>query len=271
MDIPNSYCNVFLILLIGIAVVAAKLSTQSWSIKLVAKFLKLGPVPRHVGVIMDGNRRYARSRGMKTLVGHEHGFKALEKLMEVCLYLGVEVVTVYGFSMANYNRKEEEVGMLMTLFREKFNELGKNEELVHRHGYSVRVIGAMEMLRHDVNEAAKALEEATKENIGPILNVACPYSSRHEVTTAITAAVQIADSNPITFEDIPSHLFTSKDPKLDLVIRTSGERRLSDFLLWQSVCDDAELYFVQVYWPQFSFWNMVPILMGYQARTAKKR
>ncbi|KAI8812891.1 dehydrodolichyl diphosphate synthetase [Cladochytrium replicatum] len=246
-------------------------TTPSSRIEYATTILRLGPVPRHVGFIMDGNRRYAKSRGVKTRVGHEEGFKALEKILEVCLKLGVEVVTVYAFSIENFKRKEEEVETLMTLFKEKLNALAENEHLVHKYGVSVRLIGAVEMLREDVREAARHLTESTQNNSRAILNVACPYSSRHEIMTAISRAASSSIPNPITADRISSHLFTSAGPKLDLLVRTSGEMRLSDFMLWQSACEGAELHFVQVYWPQFSFWDMVPILVGYEARRVRQR
>ncbi|KAI8806677.1 putative undecaprenyl diphosphate synthase-domain-containing protein [Cladochytrium replicatum] len=268
---PPHLLATFLLSLLVLIALFILTTTPSSRVDYATKILRLGPVPRHVGFIMDGNRRYARSRGVKTRVGHEDGFKALEKILEACLKLGVEVVTVYAFSIENFKRKEEEVETLMSLFREKLYELAENEDLVHRYGVSVRLIGAVEMLRDDVREAANKLTESTQHNTRAILNVACPYTSRHEITTAISRAAAAAPTTrTITSRDIGSQLFTSTGPKLDLLVRTSGEMRLSDFMLWQSACEDAELHFVQVYWPQFSFWDMVPIWVGYQARRVGK-
>jgi len=231
--------------------------------------LKQGPIPRHVGFVLDGNRRFARAHGStSTRFGHYEGFRQLEKVLELCMQLGVEAVTVYAFSIENFKRSKEEVDYLMQLFREAFSEICDKNEVVKEYGIAVRFLGNLSYLPPDVADLARRAEEQTKNNTKRIFNVCCPYTSRDEITTAMRNSIKSVEQGKMRLRDIDDHvieqnLFTAKSPPLDILVRTSGEIRLSDFLLWQC-SKDCHIQFVKCYWPQFSLWRFLPVLLEYQ-------
>ncbi|KAI8583428.1 hypothetical protein K450DRAFT_223619 [Umbelopsis ramanniana AG] len=231
--------------------------------------LKQGPIPRHVGFVLDGNRRFARAHGAtSTRFGHYEGFRQLEKVLETCMQLGVEAVTVYAFSIENFKRSKEEVDYLMQLFREAFSELCEKNDVVKEYGIAVRFLGNISLLPPDVAEIALRTEERTRHNTKRIFNICCPYTSRDEISTAMRNSVKKVEQGHMRIRDINEHvieqnLFTAKSPPLDILVRTSGEIRLSDFLLWQS-SKDCHIQFVKCYWPQFSLWRFLPVLLEYQ-------
>ncbi|KAL0091392.1 di-trans,poly-cis-decaprenylcistransferase [Phycomyces blakesleeanus] len=231
--------------------------------------LSKGSIPRHIGFILDGNRRFAHKAGANsTKFGHYEGFKQLEKVLEICMKLGVEAVTVYAFSIENFKRSKTEIDYLMELFRKAFETFCDKNALVAEYDIGVRFLGNLDYLPKDVAEVARRAMENTKNNKKRIFNICCPYTSRDEMTTAIKETVQLVQDNKINLEDINEdlirdHLFTSKCPPLDVLVRTSGEIRLSDFLLWQSN-NGCQIQFVDCYWPEFSLWKFLPILLEYQ-------
>ncbi|KAI9024325.1 di-trans,poly-cis-decaprenylcistransferase [Phycomyces nitens] len=231
--------------------------------------LSKGKIPRHIGFILDGNRRFAHKAGANsTKFGHYEGFKQLEKVLEMCMKLGVEAVTVYAFSIENFKRSKTEIDYLMELFRKAFETFCDKNALVEEYEIGVRFLGKLDSLPNDVAEVARRSMENTKHNKKRIFNICCPYTSRDEMTTAIKQTVQLVQEDKIKIEDIDQdlikdHLFTSGCPPLEVLVRTSGEIRLSDFLLWQAN-DDCQIQFVDCYWPEFTLWKFLPVLLEFQ-------
>ncbi|KAK8858626.1 di-trans,poly-cis-decaprenylcistransferase [Kwoniella newhampshirensis] len=252
--------------------------------------LSLGPIPQHVGFVMDGNRRYARESGKQVAEGHSEGFHALRRTLEICLRLRIRAVSVYAFSIDNFSRSEAEVKALMKLAKQRLTELCKHGELLEEYGVKIRFVGQVGLLPRDVQQAVREMEEMTAGHKNGVLNVCCPYTSRDEITTAMQDTVQgIYDGevppSTITPRDIFDRLGTSQavasvderlfySPKsagkLDILVRTSDVKRLSDFMMWQA-SDDTQLHFVKTYWPEFGLSDMVPILLGWQQKVWMKR
>jgi len=338
--------------------------------------LKKGPVPQHVAFVMDGNRRFARSHGIETIEGHNLGFEALARILEVCYKSGVQVVTIYAFSIENFKRSKFEVDALMDIAKVKLSQLAQHGDLLDRYGASVRILGRRGLLKPDVAAAVDQAVELTSRNGDRILNICFPYTSRDEITTAIQDTVidytkpldpvrpttspprnpfseshiasniraralntkgqmEISDSEntsgsssrdeeeslgqdrptntvyestssfsssttlhlagfqddstardlpfakpvdtstpffaspeKITPQTLTHHMFTKGNPPLDLLIRTSGVERLSDFMLWQCH-QNTEIVFLDVLWPEFDLWHFLPVLWRWQRRVAK--
>jgi len=231
--------------------------------------LKHGAIPRHVAFIMDGNRRYARKLGVQTGVGHYRGFDKLEEMLELCLKLGVETVTVYAFSIENFKRSEEEVTLLMGLAKEKLTMLCDKSDLVRDYDVRIRILGDLSLLPSDVREVMDHAMEMTASHKRALLNVCFPYTSRDELRLAVSRVVKGVHSGQIQLDDVDevtleSCLMTAGSPDLDLLIRTSGEVRLSDFLLWQASAPGCQVHFIDAFWPEFSKRQMLMILLSYQ-------
>ncbi|TFK46619.1 Di-trans-poly-cis-decaprenylcistransferase [Heliocybe sulcata] len=234
----------------------------------VLNVLAAGPIPKHVAFVMDGNRRYARRKQAKVQQGHSDGFLALRRMLEICLKLGVRCVTAYAFSIENFKRSPEEVDALMNLAEEKLLELCQHGELLEQYGVRLNVLGKKELFPERVQIAARKAEEMTRQNDRAILNLCMPYTSRDEIATAIESTINdaLVEDRPrasISEKDIDDHLMTTMP--LDVLIRTSGVKRLSDFLLWQC-CEDTQIQFTDTYWPDFGLWDFVPILLDYQRK-----
>ena len=209
-------------------------------------------IPRHVAIIMDGNGRWATREGLPHAEGHRRGAETVRRVVEECGRLGVEAVTLYSFSTENWKRSPEEVGALMQLCIAYCNS--ERESLV-REGVRVRVIGRVHELPADVREALGQLVEATSKIVGPTLCLAINYGSRQEITDAVrelAGRVGRGELAPDAIDEstISNALGTAGLPEPDLVIRTAGEMRVSNFLLWQ--ISYAELYVSEVFWPEFS-------------------
>ncbi|WVR06398.1 di-trans,poly-cis-decaprenylcistransferase [Kwoniella sp. DSM 27419] len=252
--------------------------------------ISLGPIPQHVGFVMDGNRRYARNLGKKVSEGHGEGFTALRRTLEICLRLRIRAVSVYAFAIDNFNRSETEVSALMRLAKERLAELCQHGELLEEYGVQIRFIGQTSMFPPDVREAIAEMEEMTRYHKNGVLNVCGPYASRDEITTAIKTAIgdihrgQLAPHD-LTSGDIFARLGTSvsvskvdrkllsrpsEADKLDILVRTSDVKRLSDFMMWQASAD-TQLHFVKTYWPEFGLSDMIPILLGWQQKVWMRR
>ncbi|KAF7592673.1 cis-prenyltransferase [Aspergillus hancockii] len=335
--------------------------------------LKQGPVPQHIAFVMDGNRRFARTHGIETVEGHNLGFEALARILEVCYRSGVKVVTIYAFSIENFKRSKFEVDALMEMARVKLSQMAQHGEILDRYGAKVRVLGRLDLLRPDVLKAVNRAQEMTSNNGDRVLNICFPYTSRDEITGAVRDTVadysqplmsrssslrtpfseshialniQAQNQNgksedtgsdidsasesahgeeggakqdppnrvyesessfsssttldhtgqqdimnakraaqgygtetetptfmspeTITRQTLSDHLHTKDNPPLDLLIRTSGVERLSDFMLWQ--CDeDTEIVFLDVLWPEFDLWQFIPVLLRWQRRISKSR
>ncbi|CAL5874709.1 uncharacterized protein PFLUO_LOCUS9010 [Penicillium psychrofluorescens] len=346
--------------------------------------LRQGPIPKHVAFVMDGNRRFARSHGIETVEGHNLGFEALARILEVCYKSGVKVVTIYAFSIENFKRSKFEVDALMEMAKVKLSEMAQHGDLLDRYGARIRVLGRLELLKPDVLAAVNKAVEMTSRNGDRVLNICFPYTSRDEITGAIrdtvedystplwsakpagvaaralfseshialniraqtTGSGKTHDShsdtgstsesstqeedpilrndhsqrvyesessfsssttlhlggqqegqhqqqsnkntsqanyssseaeNPvylspetITRQTLSDHMLTKGTPPLDMLIRTSGVERLSDFMLWQCH-DNTEIVFLEVMWPEFDLWHFLPVMLAWQRRIAKSR
>ncbi|MDO8289303.1 MAG: isoprenyl transferase [Parvibaculum sp.] len=210
------------------------------------------PVPRHVAIIMDGNRRWAARRHLPRQVGHRQGVEAVRVITRAAGEMGIEYLTLYGFSSENWNRPADEVsdlmGLLKLFIRRDLAEL-------HQNGVQVRIIGDREHLEADIVALIEEAEALTRNNSNLKLIIAFNYGGQNEITSAVRRIAREVkagriDPEAITQETVANHLDTAGIPDPDLIIRTSGEKRLSNFLLWQSAY--AELVFSDVFWPDFS-------------------
>ncbi|KAJ5972235.1 uncharacterized protein N7479_002153 [Penicillium vulpinum] len=336
--------------------------------------IQQGPVPQHVAFVMDGNRRFARSHGIETVEGHNLGFEALARILEVCYKSGVKVVTIYAFSIENFKRSKFEVDALMEMAKVKLSQMAQHGDLLDRYGAKVRVLGRLDMLKPDVLEAVNKAVDMTSRNGDRVLNICFPYTSRDEITSAIRNTVEdystpiqqchsaaAASRNPfseshiahniraqtlgsttheshsdsestsgssgqdddvssrhdysdriygsmsscsssttlhlgnqqdpkgspprpateadspvyispetISRQTLNDHMLTKGTPPLDILIRTSGVERLSDFMLWQTH-ENTEIVFLNVMWPEFDLWHFLPVMLGWQRRISKSR
>lgn len=236
--------------------------------KRLLKEVRENKIPHHVAVIMDGNRRFAKEFGLTTAEGHIRGKDKLEELLDWCMELGVKVLTVYAFSTENMNRDADEVESLMKLFEENFYRLG-DDERVHRHEIKVTVLGQRDILPDSVKEAIEYAERRTAAYSNYYYNIATAYGSRQEIVQAIKQIAQKVKDGELNVEDITertfsNHLYTADFPDPDLILRTSGEERISNFLLWQLAY--AELYFTDVYRPGFRRIDFLRAIRSYQMR-----
>jgi tritrans,polycis-undecaprenyl-diphosphate synthase [geranylgeranyl-diphosphate specific] len=226
------------------------------------------PVPTHLAIIMDGNRRFAGEKGMGVKDGHAAGRDTLEELLNWCLELEIRILTVYALSTENFSRSSEEIEGLMDLFDQALRDIATDER-VHRHQIRVRVIGNRRALPARVQEAIAIAEEATKSYSAYRYNVALAYGGRDEIVHAIRAlAVEVRDGRldpeAIDSDAVARHLYTKDLPDPDLIFRTSGEERISNFLLWQSAY--AELYFSDVMWPGLTRLEFLRAIRTFQLR-----
>ncbi len=225
--------------------------------------------PKHVALIMDGNRRYARSRNLPSYFGHHLGKKKLKEMLRWFWDLQIQYVTLYAFSTENFDRDEREVKELMQLAETTFREIVGHPEIEKRKA-KIKVIGRTSLLPEKVQEAIKAAEESSSnEPDGPTLIIAIGYGGRAEMIDAIKSIATKVESGQMTVNDINEvvvdrHLYTNGIPDPDLIIRTSGEERLSGFLTWQSAY--SELYFADVYFPGFRKIDLWRAIRTYQSR-----
>lgn len=226
-------------------------------------------VPKHVAIIMDGNRRFARSKkNMEVTKGHRAGADTLEYVLDWALELGIKIITVYAFSTENFNRPENEVNYLMDLFAEYFKKLVDNER-THKNKVKINVVGRTELLPDFVRETIVEAEESTANYNGLIFNLAIGYDGRLEIVDAFKKIAKGVKSGEVDIDDIDkdlinNNLYTAGLEDPNLIIRTSGEERLSGFLLWQS--SYSELYFCDVLWPEFRKIDFLRAIRDYQAR-----
>lgn len=229
--------------------------------------------PRHIGVIMDGNRRFARSQGLfDALQGHERGAQKLHELLEWCYEADIPVVTVWCFSLENFQRSAEEVQGLLRLFEDKTREMADGDE-VHRRRVRVRYIGKLELLPDSLRAEIRRVEATTAGYDQFELNIAMAYGGREEIADAFRSYVRDRLSNGMPVEEaleqleaasIEPYLYTKGQPEPDLILRTSGEIRLSGFLLWQSA--HSEFYFCETTWPAFRKIDFLRALRAYDMR-----
>ncbi|MEM0493453.1 MAG: polyprenyl diphosphate synthase [Candidatus Thermoplasmatota archaeon] len=230
--------------------------------------IKKKNLPKHVAVIMDGNRRFAYEHNLIPEYGHILGKEKIKDLLEWCFELGIPILTVYAFSLENFNRNEKEIENLMNMFREEIKK-AKEDSRIHRNKVRIKVIGRIDLLPHDLQESTKELTEATKNYSDYHLNIALAYGGREEILQAIQRIASDVkdkrlDINNITESTVSSYLYTNGLPDPDLILRTSGEERVSNFLLWQLAY--SELYFSDVYWPAFEKKDFLKAVKTYQNR-----
>jgi len=226
------------------------------------------PLPRHIAIIMDGNRRYAKNLGLSEEEAYSRGKEKLEEVLEWCLELGIKILTVYAFSTENFNRSKKELDVLFKLCRQAIED-AYHDERIHKNRIKVNVIGKLELLPEDIRDAAKKLMEKTRNYKNYVLNIALAYGGRQEIVDAIREIARKVREGKINPEDVDertvsSHLYTKDVPDPDLILRTSGEERISNFLLWQLAY--SELYFADVYWPAFKKEDFLRAILTYQQR-----
>lgn len=234
--------------------------------ELLARIREGGPVPVHIAVIMDGNGRWARGRGLPRWAGHRRGMDAVRETVEGCLEAGVRHVTLYAFSAENWRRPPEEVSALMELLKE-FVE--REKEDLREHGVRVRVFGELDRLPDGARKAVEEIQHHTREGDDLDLNLAISYSSRAEIvgaarTLASMAALGALAPEEITEDRFEEELYTAGFPDPDLLIRTSGELRLSNFLLWQAAY--SEIHVTPTLWPDFGREDLYRAIVDFQGR-----
>lgn len=223
-------------------------------------------IPAHVALILDGNGRWAKKRGLPRQLGHKKGCETLEQVVEDAARLGIRYLTVYGFSTENWKRPEEEVGALMQLFRFYAKRL---LAMAEKNNIRVRMIGERNRFAPDIVEAINGLEEKTKENTGMTFVIAVNYGSRDEITRAVRKIMADCKDGKIAPEGMTEQVFasyldTAGIPDPDLMIRTSGELRLSNYLLWQLAY--TEIYVTECLWPDFDQEELEKAIMAYNRR-----
>ncbi len=241
---------------------------SSMSEKTLIEKIMNGPIPEHLCIIMDGNRRFARLHGISPMQGHRIGADKLEDVLYWCKEIGIRVLTVYAFSTENSRRSTEEINYLMDIFEEYLKNAGDSDK-VHENRIQIQVIGCKEGLPIGLLKAIKLAEERTKCHDPLMLNIAVNYGGRGEIVRATRIICKEVRDGKISIEDIneelvSSKLYTAGIPDPDLVIRTSGEKRISNFLLWQIA--NSDLYFADAYWPAFGKIDFLMAIYTYQKR-----
>ncbi|MEE8110558.1 MAG: isoprenyl transferase [bacterium] len=227
--------------------------------------IDLNKLPRHIAIIMDGNGRWARGRRLPRIAGHREGVRSVDEVITASRELGIGAVTLYAFSEENWSRPSVEIRALWGILREYLRkEIGR----IMREGIRFKVIGALENLPEKAQRLIEESESRTAENDGMVLTLALSYGSRQEIVRAAEAMAEAVKRNEIQSGDIPrlfeQYLYTADLPDPDLLIRTSGEVRISNFLLWQLAY--TELYFTDVHWPDFRRAELYRAILEYQRR-----
>lgn len=223
-------------------------------------------IPKHVALILDGNGRWAKKRGLPRTAGHKQGCVTVEKTVEDAARLGIEYLTVYGFSTENWKRSAEEVGALMQLFRYYLKRLLK---IAKANNVRVKMIGDRSRFDTDIIVGINRLEEETRDNTGMTFVIAVNYGSRDEITRAVKQMIKEVEAGFLKAEDVDeaafaAYLDTAGMPDPDLLIRTSGEIRLSNYLLWQLAY--SEIYITDCLWPDFNKEELVKAILQYNKR-----
>lgn len=228
--------------------------------------LDMERIPEHIGIIMDGNGRWAKAKGYPRTLGHKAGVETIRRVLKEAQRLGVKYITLYAFSTENWKRPKEEVGALMKLlvqyFRSELNEL-------HENGVVVNTIGDISKLPKECIKEIEIAKEKTKNNTGIVMNLALNYGGRDEIVRAVKSLVKDAVEGKILTEEIDEksierYLYTAKMPDPDMIIRPSGEQRLSNFLLWQ--CAYSEFWYSDINWPDFTEQDLRKAIFDFQNR-----
>lgn len=235
----------------------------------ISRNLDKDKMPNHIAIIMDGNRRYSKIQGnLNAIEGHKKGVDTLENVLEWCIDLGINIVTVYAFSTENFNRNEKEVTDLMNLFVKSFLNISTNKK-IHKNKVRLKAVGKLDLFPQEVRDAIADAEKSTEEYDKRLINIAMGYDGRVEIVDAfkkIAKEVQKGNINPDDIDEkmINDNLYTAGLEDPNLVIRTSGEERLSGFLLWQS--SYSELYFTDSLWPALRKVDFLRAIRSYTQR-----
>lgn len=230
--------------------------------------IKTGPVPKHIAFIMDGNRRYAKARELRLRDGHSAGADTLVNTLDLCYRIGIEHVTVYAFSIENFSRSKQEVDTLLDLLRDKLKFLCEfDDSYANLNKIKLRIIGNRSMIPPDILIDLQAIEAKTDVlQTKRVLNVCFPYTSRDDIAHAIAKVSQMKlnhEIDEITMDSIKNNMYMGPNtPNLDILIRTSGQYRLSDFMLWQAN-KNCTIEFVDKLWPDFNFFDLIFILLNW--------
>lgn len=226
-------------------------------------------IPKHVAIILDGNRRFAKKLMLKPWKGHEWGANKVKKLLEWCGELGIHELTLYTFSVQNFNRPKEEFDYLMNVFKQEFDTMLQPDNLtkLNQNGLRINFIGRLTMFTPDIQEKMNKLMELTKNNNQRHVNFAMAYGGREEVVDAARKISEEVKNGTLNINDIneqtfAQHLYTNSDP--DLIIRTGGEKRTSNFLIWQG--NYSEWFFLEKTWPEFEKQDLVQCINEYEQR-----
>ncbi|KAI3730726.1 hypothetical protein L1987_61901 [Smallanthus sonchifolius] len=249
-------------------------SLSSFARKCIFGILSVATLPNHIAFIMDGNRRYSKQHNLVDGEGHKVGYSSLMSMLRYCYELGVKYVTVYAFSIENFKRSPEEVQSLMDLMEEKIEGLIKEESLVNQYGVRVYFIGNLKLLNKSVRLAAARAMDATAKNSKAVLLICIAYTSTDEILHSVEESCEEKwdeikvlndkkhEKDIISVLDIERHMYMAVAPDPDIIIRTSGETRLSNFLLWQS--SNCLLCSPSVLWPEIGFRHLVQAILGFQ-------
>ncbi|MEA1972083.1 MAG: isoprenyl transferase [Candidatus Cloacimonadota bacterium] len=222
-------------------------------------------MPKHIGVIMDGNGRWAKAKKKSRIKGHYEGVNTVRKIVEVAGEIGLEYMTIYAFSTENWNRPKLEV---KALFKLLMDSLLKEVDNLHKNNVNMHFIGTAEHLEKGFLQKVNKISKKTWNNTGLYFNIALNYGGRKEIIEGINRLIEDKISQKIneeiTEEDFSKYLYTANQPDPDLIIRTSGEQRLSNFLVWQSAY--SEFWFTKIYWPDFDKANFLEAILDYQKR-----
>jgi undecaprenyl diphosphate synthase len=223
-------------------------------------------LPKHLAIIMDGNGRWAKQKGYLRALGHESGTKSVREVVETCAKLGIENLTLYAFSTENWNRPKLEVKLLMNIL---INSLQDELKTLNDNNIRLNSIGNLSLLPKSAQKKLQEVIETTKNNSRMVLTLALSYGSREELINVVKNISNKVKNNIISIDSIDEsiinqHLYTQDLPEVDLLIRTSGEHRISNFLLWQIAY--AELYFTEILWPDFKEDDLYEAIISYQKR-----
>ncbi len=226
-------------------------------------------LPEHIGVILDGNGRWAKKRGLPRSAGHSAGADTLKKIVTECNNIGIKYITVYAFSTENWKRPKDEVDFLMNLL---LDYLRNAEKTLSGENVVIKAIGSRKELSAEIQEQIVKTEAFTAKNSGIVMNIALNYGGREEIVNAVREIVSDVQSGKTDSDDIDERLFsdylyTKGQPDIDLLIRTSGEQRLSNFLLWQN--SYSELWFTDKLWPDFSVDDLHRAIIDFQSRSRR--
>lgn len=234
----------------------------------IEEIVNLDNLPEHIAIIMDGNRRWAKKNNLTTPQGHKEGAENLKRISKFANKLGIKYLTVYAFSTENWKRSKEEVGAIMKLLKFYILDFFKSYD----ENIKVNVIGRMSDIPDDLRKEIKSVEEKTKDNTGLVLNIAFNYGGRDEIVSAVKNIARDVVEGKIKIEEITedtvsNNLYTANQPDPDLLIRTSGEERISNFLPWQ--ISYSEFVFTDKYWPEYSNTDLLESIQIYQKRTRR--